>query len=409
MKRGWAFWVAVLAVIPAASAMAQGKYNVKIDAGAVAREHTPVEVKLSKFSGDPAQMSASIAPKADPSKKVPAQLHKEGKDVVADFILQGELKAGASWEGEIAVEPAKKGASTDESFKFVPHGTDYEDLLFGKTPVWRYMTAYDPKDLENTYKVYTHIYDLHGNGYLTKGPGGLYTHHRGLFIGWRKTTALGKEYDTWHMKPDGTTIRNVGYVDADTLAGPVLARRTGLLHWMTPDEKTLIEEHRTITAWRVSPGELILDVNIKLDSKAGDIKLDGDSPHAGFQFRAAQEVADNQKETTYVLPEGKERNKQDDVKADWATGLFPLKGHRYAVEYMAHTSNRNREGTIVNARLYGRWGEFFPTELKAGEPMTMKYRIRIFDADKSGEMTTPRCQAMFDDYVKPVVAEAKAE
>src|SRR5262249_30887883 len=61
---------------------------------------------------------------------------------------------------------------------------DNAELRYDNRPVMKYMYhALDPNDREDTYKPYHHVYDPAGTQLLTKGPGGLFTHHRGLFFG----------------------------------------------------------------------------------------------------------------------------------------------------------------------------------------------------------------------------------
>ena len=60
-----------------------------------------------------------------------------------------------------------------------------------------------------------------------------------------------------------------------------------------------------MTAYAV-PGGTLIDWNTSLQTKLDKVRLDGDPQHAGFHFRAAQEVAKNGKENTYYLrPDGK--------------------------------------------------------------------------------------------------------
>src|SRR5688500_4156610 len=86
-------------------------------------------------------------------------------------------------------------------FRFVD-GDGYRDLFFGDKPIYRYMTKYDPADRDNTFKPFHHLYGMHDEGFITKGPGGLYTHHRGLFFGYK--TQHG---DFWHCR-DGVSQRH---------------------------------------------------------------------------------------------------------------------------------------------------------------------------------------------------------
>src|SRR5262245_354167 len=71
----------------------------------------------------------------------------------------------------------------DESLRFVD-GQGFRDLYFGDHPVYRYVTPkYDPANRDATLKPFLHVYGFHNEGYITKGAGGMETHHRGVFIG----------------------------------------------------------------------------------------------------------------------------------------------------------------------------------------------------------------------------------
>ena len=56
---------------------------------------------------------------------------------------------------------------------------------------------WDPSDPRPTCKLFHHVYAPDGT-LLTKGLGGQFEHHRGLFVGWNRTRHNGKSYDFWH-------------------------------------------------------------------------------------------------------------------------------------------------------------------------------------------------------------------
>src|SRR4051794_9604341 len=71
------------------------------------------------------------------------------------------------------------------AFHFVD-GDGVRDLYFGDAPIWRDMIKYAPADRDATYKPYKHVYGFGENaGPVTKGPGGLYPHPRGVFLGFK--------------------------------------------------------------------------------------------------------------------------------------------------------------------------------------------------------------------------------
>ncbi|MDB0031562.1 PmoA family protein, partial [Opitutales bacterium] len=65
------------------------------------------------------------------------------------------------------------------------------DLLWKDQKIARYVfEKMNPKDRERTYKPFHHIFQSNGADFLTKGPGGKYTHHRGIYFGFSKCSAL---------------------------------------------------------------------------------------------------------------------------------------------------------------------------------------------------------------------------
>ena len=135
---------------------------------------------------------------------------------------------------------------TDES-----NGTS--DLILDGKPVIRYMFAYDTSTKDRaheTYKVYHHVFGPKSGRQITKGAGGKYTHHRGVFVGWNKTSfGDGKQYDFWHCK-NGAHLRHIRFVEqqADADHGTM----TSEIHWNDP--RAIRSFANCVPfAWRSSP------------------------------------------------------------------------------------------------------------------------------------------------------------
>ena len=132
---------------------------------------------------------------------------------------------------------------------------------------------------------------------------GLYPHHRGLFFGFNKISYGDKQTaDIWH----GTdSVFSPARQDALDRGGRGLGRQRSAISWHGKDGKTFATEEREVTAY-AAPGGTLIDWSTVLSTKLDKVRLDGDPQHAGFHFRAAQEVAKNGKENTYYLrPDGK--------------------------------------------------------------------------------------------------------
>ena len=246
----------------------------------------------------------------------------------------------------------------------------------GKT-VARYQYAYDnssPETLHETYKPYLHVMDAAGEYPITKGAGGQYTHHRGIFIGWNKILHNGKTYDRWHMK--GGDIVHQKFTEQT--ATDEKASFTSVTHWNTPDGEPLIIEERTLTFHPgTEPARLIIDFTSKLTPQGGAVVLNGDPEHAGVHYRPSNDV-DRQK-TVYLFPqEGNDPKK--DVDLPWVGETYTLKDKQHSVVHINHP--KNPTGTLYSAyRDYGRFGAFFVTEIPEGESLTLNYRFLILDGE----------------------------
>ena len=229
------------------------------------------------------------------------------------FVLP-ELKAGATLT--FTLEPLQ---IVDQSkvFHWKEIKEQATELWRGNQPIFRYMhPAYDNSSEEKrnkTYKVFHHLFDPTGTRIVTNGgqsdPGSetkklLYPHHRGLMFAFNKITyGNGKSADTWHAKPKDTHESHEGILSAE--AGLVLGRHRVAIDWHGPDREVFAKEEREMTVYGIEGGTLV-EFATRLKTTGGKVRLDGDPQHAGFQFRAANEVAEKSaKETYYLRPDGK--------------------------------------------------------------------------------------------------------
>lgn len=176
------------------------------------------------------------------------------------------------------------------------------DILYRERIVGRYMYEYDSSSkerLQETYKPFLHVFDAKGKAPITKGAGGRYTHHRGLFIGWSKIDLAGTRYDRWHMKGGEQVHQKFLRVSDGEKA--IL---TSLVNWNDNDEKPFIEEKRTITFLKPPRGAyVLLNFTSSLKALTGDLNMVGDPEHAGVQYRPADEIEATK--TMYLYPKKK--------------------------------------------------------------------------------------------------------
>ncbi len=246
-------------------------------------------------------------------------------------------------------------------YEFKDQPGDHLDVLSAGRPVARYMYSSDcstPEKRGEHYKPYLHVFDAEGGGFITKGPGGAFTHHRGIFIGWAKLTVDGKQYDRWHMK--GGEQRHVRFLSQD---GGERGSFTSQVQWAGDGDAVILEEERTFSFLPPPEGAYaLIEMRSKLKAVAGPVVLDGDPEHAGLQFRPANEVETAL--TRYLYPR-KAAEPHKDRDYPWVGESFTLKGERFSVVYL--NDPKNPKGTPFSAyRNYGRFGGWFKDTIPAG-------------------------------------------
>jgi hypothetical protein len=354
-----------------------------------------------------------VLPGSEPGLAVngtPAQKNDSGLVWVLPKLKAGETVT-------VEAQPAKPAEGT--AFAFEEKKGEYTDVLFGKRPVMRFVNKpRDEKDHYLTFKPFHQVFDpTEGKTLLSSGAHPntkeyQFPHHRGLFFGFNKCSyeVDGKKLDAdiWHGTKDvfSTTDKTVS-----SEAGAVFAKQTAAISWHGPDGKTFAEESRTVTVYNVTGGTL-LDWSTELTTKLDKVRLDGDPQHAGFHFRATQEVSkETAKKTYYLRPDGKGKEgetrnwdaKGKDPKAvnlPWNAMSFETAGKRWTTLRISHPDNPKE--TRGSERDYGRFGDYFEYDLTPKTPLKLKYRIWV----QEGEMMQVQCEAMahgFTDNVKVTV------
>ncbi len=328
-----------------------------------------------------------------------------GSTAELHFILPS-LQAGEQLD--LTATLSDKPTPGQAAFHWSDSADKYSELSFADRPVLRYMyEALDdstPERRGETYKVYHHVYDPQGKRLVTKGPGGLFPHHRGLYYGFNRISyGDGKKADVWHCNR-GESQAHAEFLATE--AGPVLGRHRLAIDWCGQDGQVFAREERELTAYNTQTGTLI-EFASRLKSEVGEVKLDGDPQHAGFQFRAAQQVADVTKQQTYYLrPDGKDKpgsfrnwpGNKEHVNLAWNALSFVLDKQRYTCGYLDRPENPKE--SRFSERDYGRFGSYFEYSLTAEQPLELNYRIWL----QEGEMTVDQVHAHSHNLVKaPVV------
>ena len=188
-------------------------------------------------------------------------------------------------------------------------------------PILRYVYAHDTSSDEtkfNTAKVFAHVVAPNGKTTLTKGSGGKFPHHRGIFIGWSKLKQGGKSHDLWHVRNTAQLHDKFVKTHADAKGATV----TSVINWIGTHGEKVIEETRTYKVNVQKGAYTVIDFTSRLKAVNGDVELNGDPEHAGIQFRPSQQVAEN-KSAKYVFhKDGLDLKK--DLNLPWAAATFKV-------------------------------------------------------------------------------------
>ncbi len=275
-----------------------------------------------------------------------------------------------------------------ESFNWHRITDESIQLRLGQQALIQYEhPVYNPDEVEMTKKPFHHLFDPAGGDLITKGPGGLYSHHRGIFFGYNHVYINDEQIDIWHAR-DGERSEHLDIIREIT--GPVTGGHLVTIGWKDHDGNVFLDENREIRIFSVTDNVVIVDFKSTLQAIDTPVILDGDRQHAGVQFRAAQYVAENADQTRFIRPEYLEHLDQDnEISGDemmdlpWNAMYFNVEGESYTVAYISHPSNP--ENAEMSERLYGRFGEFFRYELDEGESLTVNYRFVITRGELAGE------------------------
>lgn len=386
--------LALLVLVPPPSAT----LRITVDAGKVDRRNTVVAVLVT--IPEPSAGAATAILEDGSGKTIQGQI-ANGHEL--RFVLP-ELKAGATATYQVTF--IRDASKIDETFAWKDTEGDYAELSIGKRPVIRYMyKALDESSQDartSTFKIYHHVYDPKGEKFVTKGPGGLFPHHRGLFFGFNKVTygPDQKECDVWHCQGDAYQSHEK-FLAAE--AGPVYGRHRLSIAWHGVKKEVFATEERDLTAYAL-PGGTLIEFVSELTPVIAPVHLDGDPQHAGFQFRASQEVPDKTaKQTYYVRPDGvgrfgETRNwpaQKSHANLNWDACSFVLGDQRYTVAYLDRPDNPKE--ARFSERDYGRFGSTFVKDLNKGESLKVRYRIWL----QEGEMKVDQVAHLSADFVEP--------
>jgi hypothetical protein len=293
-----------------------------------------------------------------------------------------------------------------KNWSWQDHQGKHIDLLFGDKKMARYVyEKMDPVDRQRTYKPFHHLFQSNGQDLLTKGPGGKFTHHRGIYFGFSKCavkdgSGANINVDTWHCKRAYQTHEKI----LDQKASEKEASHQVEIAWRTDDGNIFATEHRTLHFSNRQDGSLQIDFQSKLSTSQEIVQLDGDPQHAGFQFRASNEVATKTSKKTYYIrsndgkgAQGKTKNwpqDKDMSNLPWNAQSIVVGGNRYTTLYLDHPSNP--KPSFYSERDYGRFGSYFKSEITPTAPLFIQYRLNLI----KGERSKNECEKLSQYFFK---------
>jgi len=366
--------------------------RIRVDAGDTARPAAPMSLNLPGKQA----VVVRILPVSSADAPLDAQVQKSANGITVRWV-EPAMKANESHEYNLSLQDN----GTSGGFQYVS-GDGYCDLLLGGKPLLRHMYKYESPAPNKSSKPFIHVFGMHDEGLITKGPGGkMESHHRGIFLG------FGTQFGNfWDCKDPAVDQHHVKFVQDEEFASTVAARCVELTDWIAKG-KLIISDRRQTTTWNLAPGIVLMDFDITMQSHAGDVKLVNNSHHAGFHFRTNEEVEGDKPSlhtgnVTYIRPASANLSKDDEWHdCAWVAANFSIKGNPYTV---MHLNSPTNPPSVYSTRPYGRFGASFNDTLSEGKPMNLKYRIIIFDAKKYPNLDLAALTTYYNDFVSPAKA-----
>jgi len=279
--------------------------------------------------------------------------------------------------------------------KVVPH--EAVDIAQDGKVVARFMMAHDvstPDKRLETYKPYLHVFDASGALRLTKGPGFVFTHHRGIMVGFMKITVDGKTYDRWHMKGGDQVV---------TAINPTADGFVAAIDWQgeSATAKPILTEERTFKFTKpTAPFYFGIEMMSSLKPNHSEAKIDGDPEHAGAQFRPSEKI-DGSK-TTYIYP-GKDVLIHKIKDLTWVAEVFTIEGKTFTALLLNHPSNP-KDTAFSAYRDYGRFGAFPKGVATPESPFKLHYKWLIAEGDVRDATTFQQAYNAFTGTDAPTPA-----
>lgn len=244
------------------------------------------------------------------------------------------------------------------------------DLTFadGSPATTFFHRPHDQDHHHDTCKVFHHVRALDGT-LLTKGNGGMFQHHKGLFIGWNRTAWKKRKFDFWHMpKQELQVFRSFLSHEALEMSE---GAQVCAIEWISPEGVVVIAERRGLQVVSQGADHYVLHLRNELRAPNGKVRLAGDPQHAGQQFRAPQAFAPKDAEkVAYVRPAGAEGHGNDVwTGCEWIAEVQRHDDRSYTILRVEGRGNRGE--TTWSTRDYGRFGATRTVNVTEEQPLVL--------------------------------------
>ena len=296
---------------------------------------------------------------------------------LSKLALTAALAASASAQGDAEAARAVLGL----------------DLTFasGAPATMFFHREHDPKRHHDTCKVFHHVRALDGT-LLTKGNGGMFQHHKGLFIGWNRTKWNGQRFDFWHMpKQELQVFRGFLPHDAMNMAE---GAQVCAIEWITPAGEVVIAERRGLQITEQRADSYTLHLRSELRAPNGKVRLAGDPQHSGQQLRSPQAFAPaDATKVAYVRPDDA-RGHGNDVwtECEWIAAIQRHGADSYTILRVEGAGNRGE--TKWSTRDYGRFGATRAVDVTAAQPLVLDQYYVIADGARDAAWCAARAAAI---------------
>jgi hypothetical protein len=296
-------------------------------------------------------------------------------------------------------------------FSLIQADTDKGSLIIGdngkKLLQYHFETVYPPQGVDTAYKRSGFIHPLNTpSGHaLTRINAPDHYHHWGLWNPWTHVRFENEVVDFWNLKDRKGTVRFSGFnaVENGSVYAGFSALHEHVVFKKDGTEKTAINEVQTVKIYKTQPDDAyyIMDITSQLSCAGPSPVLLLEYRYGGIGIRATEQW--NNKNSTTLTSEGKDRKGADGSTARWCIAQGSLENDFGGLEMMSHPVNYNHPEPLrvwpENSNGRGDvFLNFSPTKNKdwllvPGKSYLLRYRFLIFDNRLSAQQAEEAWQS----------------